>query len=201
MFSLTLAGTQALIAAYGYEVLFPIAVVEGPIIGVIGGILVGTSQFNWLVALLVLTVADLVGDVAYYALGRYGHGPFMKGIAHRLGLTEEKIQPLEEEFKHHDTELLLIGKTQALGSVILYFAGAVRMPFWRFLFWNFLGTLPKVALFEIIGYFFGSGLTQTTKYLDYAGIATFVLAFLLLGSYFYFKRYLSKRLIVRAKVK
>jgi len=185
---------QAVIAIYGYWVLFPIAVIEGPIIGVIAGVLVGTGQFNWLTALLVLTVADLVGDVAYYALGRYGHGPFMKRVAKGLGLTEERMRPIEEEFKHHDAEVILIGKTQALGSVILYFAGAVRMPFWSFLWWNFVGTLPKVALFEVIGYFFGSALTQTSKYLDYAGVATFVLALLLLGSYFYFKKYLKKRM-------
>jgi membrane protein DedA with SNARE-associated domain len=194
MLHLTLAETQNLIVAYGYLVLFPIAVIEGPIIGVIAGILVGTGQFDWFAAFLVLTVADLVGDVAYYALGRYGHGPFMKRIATKLGLTEERMAPIEEEFKHHDTQLILIGKTQALGSVILYFAGAWKMPFWRFLWWNLLGTAPKVALFEIVGYFFGSALTQTSKYLDYAGVATFVLALLLLGSYFYFKRYLSKRM-------
>jgi membrane protein DedA with SNARE-associated domain len=199
MLHLTLPEIQALISTYGYELLFPIAVVEGPIIGVIAGVLVATGQFNWLVALLVLTVADLVGDVAYYALGRYGHGPFMKGVAKWLGLTPEKMQPLEEAFKENDWEILLIGKTQALGSVILYFAGAWRMPFWRFFWWNFVGTLPKVALFEVIGYFFGASLTQTSKYLDYAGIATFVLALLLLGSYFYFKRYLGKRMGQRAK--
>ncbi|MEJ0053102.1 MAG: DedA family protein, partial [bacterium] len=191
---LTLPEIQSLIALYGYLLLFPITVVEGPIVGVIAGLLVATGQLNWFWVFLVLFAGDLAGDVAYYALGRYGHGPLMRRLASKLGLTEARMRPIEDEFRRHDAKLILIGKTQALGSVILYLAGAVRMPLGRFLWWNTVGTIPKVVLFEAAGYFFGASLTQASRYLDYAGVATFALALILLGSYLYFRKYLGAQM-------
>jgi len=191
---LTLMQIQSLIGTYGYAFIALIAIPEGPIVGAIAGIFVATGQFNWFLVFLALLIGDVVGDIAYYAIGRYGHGPFVKRIAAWLGLSEEKMRPLEEGFKKNDVKLLLIGKTQALGSVILYFAGAVRMPLWRFIWWNTVGSIPKVILFEMVGYFFGASLAATNTYIGYAGIATFILALLLLGSYFSFKNYLGKQL-------
>lgn len=196
---LTLVQIQVLISSYGYVLLFPISVLEGPIVSAIAGILVATGQLNWFIVFWVLLAGDLVGDIAYYSLGRYGHGPLMRGIVKWLGFNEARVRPLQEGFAHHDWKIILIGKTQAFGSVILYFAGAFRMPVGRFLMWNLIGSVPKVILFEAIGYFFGTSLTQTSKYIDYIGITAFILAIVLLGSYWYFAKYLTKRLEEVAK--
>jgi len=189
---LSLIRLITLLSQYGYEVLFPIAVFEGPAATMLAGALVATGQLNGYTTFAVLIVADLVGDAAYYALGRWGHSRIIEQIGRRLGLTQDRLQPLEERFRKHDWKLLLVGKTQALGSLVLYFAGAIRMPFIRFMAWNLLATVPKTALFELVGYFLGQTILRSRKYVDEVTLITFGVALLLLVFYWLSKRYVEK---------
>ena len=185
----------ALLGQYGYWVLLPIAVLEGPAITMVAGALVAAGQMDGVTACVLLILADLVGDLLYYALGRYGHGPLAGRISKWLKVTPEKLARLEQRFRDNDWKLILIGKTQGLGSVILYFAGASRMPFGRYMLLNLLGTVPKVIVFELIGYFLGLGVMSSTRYINYVTGLLFGAAFLLVGLYWLFRRYVWKDLV------
>ena len=184
-----------LLARYGYSMLLPIAVVEGPAMAMIAGALVAAGELDGVVACLLLVIADLVGDAGYYGLGRFGHEPLLEQISKRLALTAERLRPLERRFHDNDWKLLMIGKTQALGSIILYFAGASRMPFLRYMALNLAGTFPKVLLFELVGYFIGQSLLQSTHYIDYVTVSLFGFALLLLALYWLIRRHLWKDLV------
>jgi membrane protein DedA with SNARE-associated domain len=184
-----------LLARYGYTVLLPIAVVEGPAVTMIAGALVAAGQFDPVLTCALLVAADLVGDVLYYCLGRFGHAPLVARLSKRLSAASEKLRPLEQRFRDNDWKLLMIGKTQALGSVILYMAGASRTPFIRYMALNLLGTLPKVILFQTIGYFLGRGILSSTRYVDLITLATFGVAGVLLASYVLLKRLAWKDLL------
>nr|MDQ2860784.1 hypothetical protein [Pseudomonadota bacterium] len=69
-----------LVSQYGYAVLFPIAVVEGPAVTLVAGALVASGQFDGLLVFAMLVAADLVGDALYYSLGRWGHTPFLERL-------------------------------------------------------------------------------------------------------------------------
>jgi membrane protein DedA with SNARE-associated domain len=183
-----------LLATYGYSVILPIAVVEGPAVTIIAGALVAAGQFDPVLTCVLLVIADLIGDVLYYSLGRFAHAPLLEklSISKRLSKAAEKVRPLEQRFREHDWKLLMLGKTQALGSLILYMAGASRVPFWRYMLLNLIGTLPKVILFQTIGYLLGRGILSSTHYVDMITLVTFGAAFLLLLSYILFKRLASK---------
>ena len=185
----------ALLGHYGYWVLLPIAVLEGPAITMVAGALVAAGQMDGVTACLLLILADLVGDLLYYALGRYGHGPLAGRISKWLKVTPEKLAKLEQRFRDNDWKLIFIGKTQGLGSVILYFAGASRMPFGRYMLLNLLGTVPKVIVFELIGYFLGLGVMSSTRYINYVTGLLFGAAFLLVALYWLFRRYVWKDLV------
>ena len=184
-----------LLARYGYTVLLPVAVVEGPAVTMIAGALVAAGQFDPVITCILLVAADLVGDVLYYCLGRFGHAPLVARLSKRLSAASEKLRPLEQRFRDNDWKLLMIGKTQALGSVILYMAGASRTPFGRYMVLNLLGTLPKVILFEAIGYFLGRGILSSTRYVDLITLLTFGVAGVLLASYILLKRLAWKDLL------
>lgn len=190
---LTLEGTVALLSAWGYAILLPVAIVEGPIVGIFAGFLVSLGQMNWLIVFLILFAGDMIGDVIYYYIGRWGHGPWAHRVAARFGMTPERLQKFEAAFHKHAVKILLINKTQALGSLTLYYAGAVRMPMRRFLWINVVGTVPKVILFEVIGYYFGESYRSLDTYIGYAGWATLAIPVLLLAGYFIFKRYSKSR--------
>ena len=183
-----------LVSQYGMVVLFPIAVIEGPAVTVVAGALVASGQFGWLGVALLLVAADLVGDALYYSLGRWGHSPFLRRIERWLSLTEERFRPIEEGFRRHDWKLLLIGKTQPFGSVILFFAGATKMPVGRYLMFNLLATIPKVALFEGAGYFLGASIAHSMRYFDYLTFILFGIGAILLYSYYRVRKYLKKEI-------
>ncbi len=183
-----------LVSQYGYAVLFPIAVIEGPAVSIVAGALVASGQFDVVAVALMLIAADLVGDAVYYSLGRWGHSPFLRRLERWLSLTKERFKPLEDGFRRHDWKILLIGKTQPFGSVILFFAGATRMPIGRYLVFNLLATVPKVALFEGAGYFLGAGITHSMKYIDYVTFILFGVGAVMLYSYYRVRKYLKKEI-------
>ena len=185
-----------LLAHYGYGVLFPIAVIEGPVAAMVAGALTASNEFNGVVVFVLLVLADLTGDTIYYALGRWGHDKLLASVGRYVGLTPKRIEPLRESFKKNDWKVLVIGKTQAFGSVILYFAGAVRMDFGRYIFFNLLVTLPKILLFELIGYFFGESLIRSARYLDYITFIMLAAAIALFAIYWFSKGYLARRIDV-----
>ncbi len=190
---LTLSKIVLILSQWGYILIFPIAILEGPIIAVIAGFLASLGQLDWFIAYIVLMLGDFAGDGLYYGLGRWGHGPLVERIISYIGVTPERLRIAERGFRKHDWKILLINKTQAIGSVVLYFAGAIRMPFWRFMFINIIGSAPKIAFFEIIGYYFGQSYAKIQTYLDYAGVATLVIPLGLLVAYFLFRRYARSR--------
>lgn len=184
-----------LLSQYGYAVILPIAVVEGPAMAMVAGAMVAGGQFNAMAACALLVAADLVGDAVYYALGRFGHAPLLRQIAKRFSVRLEHMHRLEQHFREHDWKILMIGKTQALGSIVLYMAGASRMPFWRYLALNVAATLPKVILFETVGYFLGRSILQSTRYIDYATVILFGLALVLLVLYWLLRRWLGRDMV------
>lgn len=183
-----------LVSQYGYAVLFPIAVVEGPAVTIVAGALVASEQFNGLTVFLMLVAADLVGDVLYYSLGRWGHTPFLERLEKRLSLTPDRFKPLEEGFRRHDWKFLLIGKTQPFGSLILYFAGATKMNVGRYMAFNLLATAPKVLFFEGVGYFLGASIAHSMKYFDYVSIVLLGVAGVLLYGYHRIRKYLRNEI-------
>jgi membrane protein DedA with SNARE-associated domain len=186
-----LANLAPLVASYGYIVLFLLAIVEGPIVGILAGAIAASNEFNIWAVFIVLVVADLVGDALYYLLGRWSSYGFFQRVSKRLGITQARLEPIEKGFKERDWQLLLFGKTQAWGSLILYFAGTVRMDVWRYIWWNVVGTVPKVLLFEFAGYFFGQTIARSQHYLDYITLGTLVISIILLGAYWLFERYIG----------
>jgi membrane protein DedA with SNARE-associated domain len=183
-----------LVTQYGMAVLIPIAIIEGPAVSMVAGALVASGQFGWLGVALLLIGADLMGDALYYSLGRWGHSPFLRRLERWLSLTEERFRPIEEGFRRHDWKLLLIGKTQPFGSVILFFAGATKMPVGRYLICNLLATVPKVALFEGVGYLLGASIARSMRYFDYLTFILFGIGAIMLYSYYRVRKYLKKEI-------
>ena len=172
------------IFCYKYLVLFPIMVIEGPIITIIAGFLISSGNLNSLASYLVLVSGDVTGDSIYYAIGRWSKGIIFGKWGRFLGITKERIGQLETYFYHHKAKSLFIGKwSHAVGAPILAAAGLARVPYGEFLAINFLATLPKTLLLLLIGFYFGRSYKRIATYLDYTAILMIALAFLLVILY------------------
>jgi membrane protein DedA with SNARE-associated domain len=141
------------IASYGLVLLLPLAIIEGPVVAILSGVLAAKGYFGWCPAVALLLLGDLIGDVLYYWFGRTGAAP-LAGLAHRLGIERSVPPALQRDLASNATHMWLIGKwTHSLGFVVLVGSGMLRLPLGRFLAINLLASLPKIGLLFGLGYF------------------------------------------------
>ncbi|MCL4354044.1 VTT domain-containing protein, partial [Patescibacteria group bacterium] len=123
---------------YKYVILFPVMVIEGPIITIIAGFLSSLDFLNIFIVFPVIVVADLTGDFIYYSIGRWGREGFLDKWGHYFGINAEKVVKLENHFEKHTRKTLIFGKlSHAFGAPILVAAGIVKIPIGRFMWFNF----------------------------------------------------------------
>ena len=153
---MTEADLGALVRHYGMLVIAPLALLEGPVISVISGYLARLGLIRLPQVYAVLVLADLAGDVLLYTLGRQGRAGMALPWLSVFGVTRRRLARVLRGFRAKGGRLLVIGKlTHSAGFAVLLAAGMARMPFARFLALNLLATLPKVAFFMALGWWFG----------------------------------------------
>jgi membrane-associated protein len=183
----------ALLATYTYATLFPLSVVEGPMVTVLAGYLAYLGHANPVLIYLVVVAGDLTGDFIWYAVGRWGRRALDWKWASYLGITPQRLARIDAHFARHSGKTLLLGKlTQGLGALVLVGAGASRVRASRFLLFNLLATLPKSLALLLFGYFFGKAYTQAGSVLDYAALATVLVALLAAMTYFVPRRFAAR---------
>ncbi|GAC1413925.1 MAG: hypothetical protein NVSMB66_6650 [Candidatus Doudnabacteria bacterium] len=185
----------ALILKYKYLVLFPIGVIEGPIIAVISGLLVSMKQLNFLLSWAVLILADLVGDLLLYYLGVWGGKSFIPKYGKYFGANEKRMKQAEIFFNNHPIKTLLFGKwSHAFGFAIFTAAGITRQRFDRYIYINILGTIPKTLALILVGYYFGQAYVKIDRYIHYAGYLIFGLGLLAVGIFIALNKLADKKL-------
>jgi membrane protein DedA with SNARE-associated domain len=168
---------QNYLTLYGYAALLPLAVIEGPVVTVIAGILAAHGVMDLALVYPVVVAGDLLGDLGHYAIGRWL--PLLVPLQRwnwvvRLRARAAAVAPLVRD---NAGRMLLVGKlTHSAGFAVLIASGAVRVRLPRFLAWNFVGTLPKSLVLLLGGYWFGRVLLSMPDEAEAAGAAGFVLA-------------------------
>ncbi len=163
----------SLLNTYKYLILFPIAVIEGPIISIIAGFLVSLGIFNPFFVYIILIAGDVVGDSILYALGRWGGEPLVRKIGPYLGATTERIDKVKEYFNSYGRRAVTMSKLfHGIGMAGLVTAGSLKVPYRKYIFICFSVTLVQAFVFLMVGILFGSAYMQMSKYLDYFATAT-----------------------------
>jgi membrane protein DedA with SNARE-associated domain len=188
----TLDGALHLLQSHGLWLLFPLATIEGPIVTVLAAYLARLGHMNLVSIYVVVVVADLFGDLFYYWAGWFLHGSIPVRWRRRLGYDEARQKALEDHFRHSGGRTIVIGKlTHAAGIFVLFAAGSARMPFWRFMLYNTIGTLPKALFFLMLGYTLGAAYTAIDSWIFRGSII--ILAVMLVGGILWFLHRRAKR--------
>lgn len=143
-------GLQTAFAEYGMGIVFFLALIEGPMVVLGTTALARMSMIDirwvWVIGLL----ADLVGDVLLYSVGRFLPGALP--ASWRPTVAQDKVAKL---FLESGARLLLVAKlTHFAGLPTLVSAGFGKMPFGPFLLWSLAGTVVKVTAIVLTGWFF-----------------------------------------------
>ncbi|TNF10253.1 MAG: hypothetical protein EP320_18110 [Rhodobacteraceae bacterium] len=166
----------ALMAKHGLAVIAPIAVLEGPIVTVIAAWLASQNLFSvWSVSVIVI-LADVVGDVGLYSLGRWGLNRMPKRWRDKLGLNRARLVSAGRHFQNKGVKTLLFGKwTHSAGAPVLVAAGVARMNIWLFTLTNLIATIPKSLAFVALGYWLGSYYGKIDSWLTKGSLILLVL--------------------------
>ena len=184
----------AWLLAYKYIIIVPGAIIEGPILSIICGLLVRLDFLNFWFAYFFLMLGDLIGDMIWYWAG-YHWG---KGLITRFGkyfsITENTLEIIKRLYHKYHSPILLISKlTMGFGfpGAVLATAGIVRIPFRKFMFYNVIGQLIWTGGLLAIGYFVGEAYIQINGGLEiFSLIAVIILAIAIL---FGVGKYIRKR--------
>ncbi|MDB5254167.1 MAG: hypothetical protein JWL80_233 [Parcubacteria group bacterium] len=162
-----------LVIQYKYLLLFPVAVIEGPLITFASGFLVSKGILSPIIALLVLIAADLVSDLFCYAIGRFGKDwKITAWIFKKFGFDAHK-EKVKRSFKEHGGKVILTGKiTHALSIPFMLGAGYFEMNIFKFILYNTIGTAIKSSVFMYIGYLAGAAYA---KYASQIGLVSTLL--------------------------
>jgi len=156
-----------LLLQYGYLSIFFGVAIGGEILILAVGFLSSLGHFNIFLAILVATLGVIIADTVFYLLGRIGRKKVFHRIARFFRISEERIAKSESFFKKHDIQaMLLVRFVYGLRAMTLIIAGVSRMKYYRFFFYNFIGTFIWALLLGILGYFFGESYVIISDYVE-----------------------------------
>ncbi len=166
---------------YRYAILYPLAVIEGPILTVVAAFMSTLGIFNPLWVYLIMVAGDVTGDLFYYMLGRYG-GQHLPKITRFLGITDEKVERAKNYFGAHHKKAIVLSKViHGIGTAGLFVAGHIRIPYPRFFLVCLLTSLVQSAFFLALGILFGHAYLQIAGYLDIYATGTIILGIALIA--------------------
>ncbi len=189
------AEVLSILEQYKYFIIFPVAIVEGPIIIIISGFLAYLGYLNIYIAYFVLVVADTIGDSLYYTIGKYWRKwTWIKKYARFLGYNERSEAFLEEHFRRHKGKTFLIAKlSHGVGGAVQIASGIAGVRYIEFLLWSLIGTLPKALILFVIGFHVGASYERIDGYFDYIALTTLSIAVFILCLVFV-RKYVKKSL-------
>ena len=182
---------EHLLITYTYLAFLPLAILEGPIVTIVGAFFAGQGYMNIYIVYVLALCGDMIGDSLHYALGRYGGERMVRRFGKRFGLTVEKLHEVRANYfgsRRSLWKIITAAKvTHAPCSSILITCGLLKVSFAEFFVINFVNNIFKVLFFLLIGFYFG----QYYKTIDsYIGRSWMVLIplFIIVLYIFYAKR-------------
>lgn len=160
---------SALVSAYGlltYAILFAIVFAEtgfvvtpflpGDSLLFAAGAIAALGSLNiWLIVVL-LTLAAIAGDTVNYWIGHF----FGRKIVDNPKITfinQEHIDKTEQFYKKHGAKTIILARFVPIVRTFAPFvAGVGLMHYSTFILYNVVGGVVWVALFSLLGYFFGN---------------------------------------------
>jgi membrane protein DedA with SNARE-associated domain len=143
------------------------------------GFSVHNGEYSLVAAVLVATVANLVGSWIAYAVGYYGRHSVMTD--NRLfHISEAQLERAHGWFEHYGAPAVFFSRMLPIVRTFISLpAGIARMNIWKFSLLTFLGALPWNLALVLVGREAANNWQDwrdRLHYVDYAVVALVVLA-------------------------
>ncbi|WP_370836946.1 DedA family protein [Megasphaera sp.] len=161
-----------LMESYGYIAMFVAMVLENANIPIpsevvlgFAGFLISQQIFSFWTTFVVACVAGLVGSVISYWLGSYGGRPLLLKYGKYIFFNERKFRMAEDLFnKYGGIAVIICRCLPGVRTFISFPAGVARYPFWKFVIFTVIGTIPWTLLLVWAGSLLGSHWRDLIQY-------------------------------------
>lgn len=156
------------ILKYRYFILFPLSIVEGPIIAIVAGFLCRQDVLNFWMVYIILIVGDNIGDTMYYALGYWSNSPLAVKLMSWLGIKKERLEKVKTYFGNNPFKAITFSKLiLGVGVAGLFLAGKSKIPYARFFTICLFTSFVQSLVYLVVGWFFGEFYLQINHYFNY----------------------------------
>jgi membrane protein DedA with SNARE-associated domain len=141
------------------------------------GVLAGQGRLNIVAVIIVGTVAELLGSLVSYGIGRVGGRPLVHRSGRYLLITHADIDRAERFFAGRGAWAVPLGRALPIvRTFISIVSGFIEMPVALFAVLSLIGTAVWVTAISLIGYGLGSAWHSVAHGLSLAGYVIVALA-------------------------
>jgi len=120
------------------------------------GFLVWQGQFALAPVVLWGAFGNLSGSIIAYVVGYYGGRPLVERYGKYILVSKNDLALADKWFSKYGQGTVFFSRLlPVIRTFISLPAGIARMPFWKFCFYTFIGSLPWSALLAYFGILFG----------------------------------------------
>jgi len=191
LFALISSFVVSFISALGYKAVFFLMALESAclpipseIIMPFSGYLVFNEKFLLLQVIFWGTLGNLAGSIAAYLVGFYGGRPLIEKYGKYILISGKELDWADRWFKKYGSLSILFSRMlPVIRTFISLPAGVARMPFFKFCFYTFLGSLPWAFVLTYAGVIMGESWPTLEIYFRKFDWLMAILVVLLIGWY------------------
>lgn len=154
------AGLVAFLALCGVGLPIP---EEAPL--VVAGVLSRNDTLEWYYALPSCILGAILGDSLMYAIGRrLGHEWLTRHPTVARFINPDREEQIEHVIKQHGFKVLLLTRFMVgVRGPVYYAAGAAKVPYLRFLFWDLCSASIVVSIVFGLSYRYGNEIAKLIR--------------------------------------
>jgi len=153
-----------LIQTYGYLIIFPLMVLEGPIVAYVASFFASLGFFDIRILIILSVFGNFIPDLFLFSIGRFGHKKFLV----KRYIKNKGIGVLKNYIERHPIKSIAIIKLfPPLPAPGLIFTGTTKMPFKKYALIVLFVGIPYSLFFTLMGYYSGIGIILVSEYLKY----------------------------------
>ena len=129
------------------------------------GYLVFAEKFSFLSVIIWGTIGNLIGSIIAYSVGFYGGRPLIEKYGRYILISNHDLNLAEKWFKKYGNISVLFSRMlPVIRTFISLPAGITKMPFGKFVFYTFSGSLPWSFVLTYAGVIMGESWSDVEIY-------------------------------------
>jgi membrane protein DedA with SNARE-associated domain len=186
---------ESFLTHYGYAAIFLFAFLEACCVPIpsevtfgFAGVLAGQGHLNIVAVIVVGTLAELIGSLVSYGIGRVGGRPFVARTGRYLLITHADIDRAERFFTGRGAWAVVLGRClPVVRSFVSVVSGFVKIPVALFAILSLIGTAVWVTAISLVGYGVGNAWTKINHDISLAGYGIVAIAVVLIAVFVFYR--------------